>query len=68
VDTTAMLLWGLVFGSVGLGYFIYGKRQANGVVRYTGLALMAFPYFVPDTTALLVVGIGLLVIPRFVKL
>ena len=68
MDTTAMLLWGLLFGSIGVGYFIYGKRQANGVVRYTGLALMVFPYFVPDTTALVVVGIGLLAIPRFIKL
>lgn len=63
-----MLLWGLLFGSIGLGYFIYGKRQANGVIRYTGIALMAFPYFVPDSMVLVLVGIGLLAIPRFVKL
>jgi hypothetical protein len=68
MDTTAMLLWGLLFGSIGLGYFIYGKKQANGVVRYTGIALMVFPYFVPDPTALVVIGIALLAIPRFVKL
>ena len=26
VDTAA-LFWGLLFSSIGLGYFIYGKRQ-----------------------------------------
>ena len=24
---TGLLLWGLLFSSIGLGYFIYGKRQ-----------------------------------------
>ncbi len=63
-----MILWGLLFGSLGIGYFIYGKRQANVVARYTGIALMVFPYFVPDAIALVVVGILLLSLPRFIKL
>lgn len=24
---TSLLLWGLLFSSVGLGFFIYGKKQ-----------------------------------------
>lgn len=24
---TAQLMWGMAFGSVGLGYFVYGKKQ-----------------------------------------
>jgi hypothetical protein len=63
-----MLLWGLVFGSIGMGYFIYGRKQANVVVRYTGVALMVFPYFVSDTLLLVLSGIVLLFVPRFVKL
>ena len=68
LDSTATLLWALLFGSIGIGYFIYGKRQANAVVRYTGLALMAFPYFVADVYALVAVGAILLFVPRLVKL
>jgi hypothetical protein len=37
------LLWGLLFGSIGLGYFIYGKRQRAVVPLVCGLALMIFP-------------------------
>ena len=65
---TATLLWGLLFGSVGIGYFMYGKRQSNTLVRYVGLALMLFPYFVADTVLLVLVGVALMFVPKFVKL
>ncbi len=64
---TAIILWALLFGSIGLGYFIYGKRQAQPVVRYTGLALMVFPYFVKDVFAVVLAGIILLSLPYFIK-
>ena len=44
VDTAA-LFWGLLFSSIGLGYFIYGKRQHASVPLVCGIALMVFPYF-----------------------
>jgi len=61
------ILLGLVFGSVGLGYFMYGKKKSNLVIRYTGLALMVYPYFVENTWALLVVGIVLMLVPKFIE-
>lgn len=61
------LLWGLLFSSIGLGYFIYGKRQSQAVVRYAGLTLMIYPYFISNTVILVVVGVLLLLLPRFVK-
>jgi len=64
---TAIILWALLFGSIGLGYFIYGKRQAQSVVRYTGLALMVFPYFVTDVFAVVLAGTILLFLPYFIK-
>ena len=65
---TESILWSLLFGSIGIGYFIYGKRQAHTVARYTGIALMVVPYFVGDTIILVAVGVGLLFVPRFLKL
>jgi hypothetical protein len=65
---TATLLWGLLFGSVGIGYFMYGKRQSNTLVRYVGIALMVFPYFVEGTVLLVLVGVALMFVPKFVKL
>jgi heme/copper-type cytochrome/quinol oxidase subunit 1 len=62
------LLWGLLFGSIGLGYFIYGRRQNAIVPLVTGLVLMAFPYFVSTTLWLLVVGAALLAVPWMVRI
>lgn len=62
------LLWGVLFGSIGLGFFIYGKKQQAIVPLVCGLALMAFPYFVSGTVALVLVGAVLMAIPYFVKM
>jgi hypothetical protein len=68
VAMTAVLLWGLLFGSIGLGYFIYGKKQRVVVPLVCGLALMVFPYCL--TNVMLLVGIGacLIAIPYFLRL
>ncbi len=65
---TATLLWGLLFGSIGMGFFIYGKRQQAAVPLLCGLALMVFPYFVTNAVALVAIGIVLMAIPYFVRL
>lgn len=64
---TASLLWGLVFGSIGLGFFIYGKNQKALVPALCGVALMVFPYFVSSTLLLVCIGLGLMAIPFFVR-
>ncbi len=64
----AWLLWGLVFGSVGLGFFIYGKKQRAVVPLVCGLALMVFPYFVSSTILLVLVGAALVATPYFLRL
>jgi hypothetical protein len=65
---TATLLWGLLFGSIGLGFFVYGRRQKAVVPLLAGLALMIFPYFVANTIALVTLGIALMAIPYFIRL
>jgi hypothetical protein len=62
------LLWGLLFGSIGLGYFIYGKKQKAVVPLVCGLALMLFPYFVSKVLLLVGIGILLTAIPYFFRL
>jgi hypothetical protein len=66
--SASSLLWGLLFGSIGLGFFIYGKKQKAVVPLVCGLVLMVFPYFVSNTILLVVIGIVLVAIPRFVKI
>ena len=64
----AWLLWGLLFGSIGLGFFIYGKNQKAVVPLVCGLALMGFPYFVSNTLLLVAIGIALMAVPYFLRL
>lgn len=68
MGSTAGLLWGVVFSSLGLGYFMYGKKQKASVPFVCGVALMLYPYFVTNTIMLVLVGLVLAAIPYFVKI
>jgi hypothetical protein len=65
---TTSLLWGLLFGSVGLGFFVYGKKQKAVVPLVCGLALMVFPYFISHTILLVGIGTALIAIPYFIRI
>jgi len=65
---TASLLWGLVFSSVGLGFFIYGKKQRAVVPLVCGLTLMIYPYFIANTLLLVGIGVVLIALPYFVSI
>ena len=64
----AVLLWGVLFSSIGLGFFIYGRKQARPVPLACGIGLMLYPYFVTDTTLLVCIGVALTAIPYFIRL
>ena len=64
---TSSLLWGLLFGSVGLGFFVYGRKQRAVVPLVCGLLLMVFPYFVSNVALLVVLGIVLCGVPYFFR-
>lgn len=61
----SILWWGLLFGSIGMGFFIYGRKQRAIMPLVCGAALMAFPYFVTGTAWLIIVGTALMVMPYF---
>ena len=67
MGSEAELLWGVLFGSVGLGYFIYGKKQRMVVPLLCGLALMVYPYFMTNLILMVVVGFILVATPYFVR-
>ncbi len=52
-------------GSIGLGFVIYGRRQRAVMPLLCGLALIVFPYLVPNQILLVVVGVALITIPYF---
>ncbi len=55
------LLASLVFSVIGMGVFLYGKKQAQVKPMAIGVALMVFPYFVSRVWLQWTVGVGLCV-------
>jgi len=68
VNGQTSLISELLFSAVGVGYFIYGKKQRATVPLVCGLMLMIFPYFVSSTVLLMIIGVVLLALPYFVRL
>ncbi len=62
-----VLLWGLLFSSIGLGFFLYGKKQRAPVPLVCGLVLMIYPYFIANVVALVAIGVVLTAVPYFFK-
>jgi multisubunit Na+/H+ antiporter MnhB subunit len=46
----------LIVGAVGLGLFMYGKRQERYPQLIGGMALMVYPYFVAGSSRVLTIG------------
>lgn len=65
---TSVLLWGTLFGGIGIGYFIYGKKQKNPVSFFTGISLFIIPYLITNTLALVAACAALMALPFFIKL
>jgi hypothetical protein len=67
MDSTTSIMWGILFGSIGMGYLIYGKKQRRGIALLSGIALCAFPYFVSNVFLIFLIGIVLMALPYFVR-
>jgi hypothetical protein len=63
--TASLLLWGVLFGSVGFGYFLYGKKQTATVPLVSGIALIVFPYFISNAVTLVLAGAAIAALPYF---
>ncbi|MEJ2157279.1 MAG: hypothetical protein P8X96_18260 [Desulfobacteraceae bacterium] len=61
------IVWGIIFGSIGLGFFIYGKKQGLFIPLLSGLGLMIIPYFVANIFLLIVIGVVLVALPYFYR-
>ncbi len=59
MPSPAYLFGTLVFGVIGLFVYRYGKKMVLPVPKWIGMTLMLYPYIVPQTWALYLVGSGL---------
>jgi hypothetical protein len=64
----ATLLWGVLFSSIGLGYFLYGRKQKLAVPFLCGIALMGYSYFLDSSLLIVAVGTLLVAAPYFFRL
>ena len=64
---TTQLFLGVIFSSIGLGYFLYGQKQKMTVPFVTGLVLMVFPYFIENNALLGGIGLLLSTVPYFLR-
>ncbi len=63
MPTPGELFVGLLLGSIGLGYFVYGRTTGRLVALLCGLLLMVFPYFVAGVWPQLGIGVVLMLLP-----
>ena len=68
MEGTSLLVWGMLFGAIGLGFFTYGKKQKAVVPLFTGIALFIFPYFISNVYMLVIAGVILVALPYFVRI
>ena len=57
----------IIFGVIGMAYFVYGKKNARLIPLIFGMALCAFPYFISNLTAMIAVGSALTLAPWFLR-
>jgi hypothetical protein len=57
------LLVGVIAGAIGMGYFIYGKRQTKIVPMVAGALLCIYPYFIDSLLWLSLIGLLLIAAP-----
>lgn len=65
---TATLVWGMLFGAAGLGFFTYGRKQNAIVPLLCGIGLFVVPYFAGNLWILLLLGFALVALPYFVRI
>ena len=67
MDTGTSLLFSVIFGSLGLGYFVYGKKQRKLIPSLAGIGLCVFPYFISNVWAMVLIGAVLTVAPWLIR-
>ena len=68
MEGASLLIWGIIFGAIGLGFFTYGRRQKAVVPLITGIALFIIPYSISNVYMLVIAGAALVALPYFVRM
>jgi hypothetical protein len=65
---TSTLMCGVIFGAIGLGFVVYGKKQKAIIPLLCGIGLLVVPYFISNIYILIFSGIILVALPFIIKM
>jgi hypothetical protein len=66
VDATTLYA-GVILGSIGLGYIVYGRKQKNPIALISGVVLCGIPYFTSNIILLAAAGMALMALPFIIR-
>jgi len=67
MESTTNIFLSVIFGAIGTGYIVYGRRQKRIIAFICGVALCAYPYFISNTILVIIVGIVLMILPFYLR-
>ena len=62
------LMIGVIAGSIGMGYFVYGKKQAKAIAMISGIGLCVAPYFIGNIALLVMACLVLIAAPFLIEI
>ncbi|MHB1513545.1 MAG: hypothetical protein ACYCTF_08850 [Acidiferrobacter sp.] len=62
------LILGLIFGTIGSAYFVYGRKQQHAMALLAGVGLIIFPMLVSGEVWLILGGLAFMALPFVVSI
>lgn len=67
MGSTSTIMWAMLFGAIGVGFIMYGRKQRMAVPLLVGVALCVFPYFISNVYFLVITGVVVMALPYLVR-
>lgn len=67
MPSAASVFAGLLFGAIGMGAMIYGKKRSNIKAVLIGIGLSVYPFFIEETILMYGIGFALCVLLYFCR-
>jgi hypothetical protein len=64
---TASIMWGVLFGAIGMAYLAYGRKQRRGIALLSGVLLCVLPYFASNAYLMILIAVILMALPYFLR-
>ena len=62
-DPSVRIFAVILFGAVGMGYWVYGKKQQRLMPMVSGVGLFILPYVVSSLLPTVTLGLALVILP-----